>query len=276
MQAGVNLFGLNQQLKKDFDGTMYKLKEMGYTVVEPVVVFENKNESTSDGEEELIKKWKLDGSTWMDKTAAKKIERIREIGLEVPGIHAGTFPVALAPIIQQVKQFAVENNLKYCVFSPQTKNLEEAEKYVKELKTAVKEFKSAGIELLIHNHAVEMVRENGRNTFEYMMEKVPDVRLELDLGWVKAAGEDVIETMHSYRERIAILHYKDLIESRDEENNGYCFTALGEGILPLREILKESKKLHLMETGHIIDQDTSLGDMMQDLEKGVSRLQVGE
>ena len=93
---------------------------------------------------------------------------------------------------------------------------------------------------------------------------------------MKAAGEDVIETMHSYRERIAILHYKDLIESRDEENNGYCFTALGEGILPLREILKESKKLHLMETGHIIDQDTSLGDMMQDLEKGVSRLQVGE
>ena len=30
MKIGVNLFGLNKQLKEDFDSTILKLKEMGY------------------------------------------------------------------------------------------------------------------------------------------------------------------------------------------------------------------------------------------------------
>ena len=275
MKIGVNLFGLNKQLKEDFDSTILKLKEMGYSSAEPLVIFENKDVELSDCAEELIRKWNADGSMWMADTAAEKIRHIREMGVEVPGIHAGTFPVALSPVAEQIKQFALENNLSYCVFSPQTKTPDEAEKFCEELKEAVKVFEDAGIELLLHNHDAEIKRENGRNTLDYIMEQIPDIRLQLDVGWVKAAGENVTEMMRSYGERIAILHFKDMVESGQDENVGYNFTALGDGILPLEEILKESKTLHLMETGHIMDQDSSLGDMMEDLKKSADRLCAG-
>lgn len=275
MKLGVNLFETNKQLKEDFDGTILKLKEMGYSSAEPLVIFENEKAELSDSAEELIRKWNVDGSMWIAHMATEKIRHIREMGMEVPGIHAGTFPVALSPVAEQIKQFALENNLSYCVFSPQTRTLDEAEKFCEELKEAVKVFEDTGIELLLHNHDAEIKRENGRNALDYIMEQIPDIRLELDVGWVKAAGENVTEMIRSYAERIAILHYKDMTESKNEENGGYRFTALGDGILPLGDILKESKNLHLMDIGHIIDQDSSNADMMEDLKKGAARLHTG-
>ncbi|HHV12612.1 MAG TPA: hypothetical protein GXX75_20260 [Clostridiales bacterium] len=47
---------------------------------------------------------------------------------------------------------------------------------------------------------------------------------------------------------------------------------MGEGSIPLKEIMEEAKNCSLSEYAIIIDQDDSLGDMMADLATGVAKI----
>ena len=94
----------------------------------------------------------------------------------------------------------------------------------------------------------------------------------MDVGWVKFAGKDCIEFMRKYKERIRILHFKDVCEGASSKTRSTCFTAVGEGSIPLADILKVAENLELDEVGYGIDQDGSLGDMMRDVSIGAQNL----
>src|SRR5699024_1032014 len=93
-----------------------------------------------------------------------------------------------------------------------------------------------------HNHAVEFTTKythKGKemSAWEILVaETDPEyVTFQLDVAWASHAGEDVPALLQKYGDRIELLHIKDATQLG--EDDGPSFRNLGEGDVPLQEIL---------------------------------------
>ena len=80
--------------------------------------------------------------------------------------------------------------------------------------------------------------------------------------------------MHRYRDRLILLHLKDIKADASPETRATCFTAVGEGAVNLVSVLKAAQTSNIMEHGIIIDQDDSEGDILDDIALGVKNIQM--
>ena len=70
---------------------------------------------------------------------------------------------------------------------------------------------NAGVTYGWHNHDFELKPlPTGELPLDLILETAPDLKLELDLGWVARAGKDPVEMIEKYGKRIAAVHVKDL------------------------------------------------------------------
>ena len=92
-------------------------------------------------------------------------------------------------------------------------------------------FVQAGLNYGWHNHDFEFVAlETGEFPIDLMMAAAPDMQLELDLAWVKRAGQDPVAWVNKYAGRIAAAHVKDIApagENADEDG----WADVGQGVM---------------------------------------------
>ena len=90
---------------------------------------------------------------------------------------------------------------------------------------------AAGLKFGWHNHDFELVAlDTGEYPIDLMMAAAPDLQLELDLGWVKRAGEDPVAWINKYAGRIAAAHIKDIaVEGENADEDGWA--DVGHGIM---------------------------------------------
>jgi sugar phosphate isomerase/epimerase len=72
--------------------------------------------------------------------------------------------------------------------------------------------KAAGMQLLYHNHAVELrTRIGTQYLYEAIIDAIPEdaLALEPDLGWMAIGGADTAYFLTKYRDRSPVLHFKD-------------------------------------------------------------------
>lgn len=82
---------------------------------------------------------------------------------------------------------------------------------------------AAGITPMYHNHAFDM---QGEMPFaERMLDAVPQLRFEPDIGWMLVGGQDVARLLRKYRDRTSVVHLKDVFVSAD----GFTFRPTGYG-----------------------------------------------
>lgn len=273
--VGVNTFGPGRLLSDDFEGTVQQLKEAGFTAIEPLVVFP---EALGMPESMMVRRLSDSGQLgvfWPEELAKERIAYLRSEGFAVEGIHlglVGMVPDRLKQVLPSATQFAEETGLSYLVHSPKLTSVREMEQEAEGFRFGKEILSEKGIELLFHCHYHEFRNDNGVTPFDCLLKAVPDLRIELDVGWAHFAGINVTELMNTYRDRIAVIHFKDLTEDAGEENITNCFTAVGNGTLPLKEIMNCAETLQLSYTGLIIDQDNSRGDMIKDLRDGVNNI----
>lgn len=272
MQYGIDTFGISKLLLKDNEGTLKKLKQLGITAIEPTVVF-----SENEKSEEALKAHKeaermgMTGGSWPRWMAGDEMQVIRNAGLQVRSVMMFG-PGWKEPLLDQAIALAKEQGFQYYILSLNESSIEKEKLELEDLKNAAQKMKENGIEFLIHNHETEWMDDNGTCVFDFLMENIPDLRVELDVGWVKFAKRDCIDIMKKYGKRIRIIHFKDICEDACQENRRNCFTAIGEGSIPLKEIVAQAKNLDLDEIGFVIDQDNSNGDMMRDIQVGLENI----
>ncbi len=73
--------------------------------------------------------------------------------------------------------------------------------------------RTAGIQLLYHNHDFEFVKLSGQYGLDFLYSAVPACLLatELDTCWVKYAGEDPAAYIEKYAGRCPVVHLKDYV-----------------------------------------------------------------
>lgn len=273
MRIGVNTFGLKKVMFENFDETLMKLKECGFYSLEPCILLSklpiNSIKKVLPKEMQV-----MTGGIWPMETAAKRIAEARDKGLKIYSVHVILMDAKIKTLerfVPKLLQFAHENNIKYYVLSL-CLDFHTAEKSVNKLQTIAEKMKSEGIILCYHNHEHESIYQGKQTVLDYILEHCPAMQMQLDVGWMKFAGEDAIAFMDKYRTRIELLHLKDIRADATEATRDTCYTAIGEGSIPLKEILKIAKEIGLSQQKIIIDQDDSQDDMMDDLRRGYTNI----
>jgi sugar phosphate isomerase/epimerase len=223
LPIGLQLYSVRDLLPKDFAGTLEKLREAGYTEVEP--------------------------AGYYDRTAAEFRKAMDQAGLRCVSTH---HPMAvLAPRLDELIEYGHQLGLEYIVCPSPTRrdpaakgplNLDDWRWVAGELNRIGEKVKAAGMTFGYHNHGPEFGSEGGVVFYDELL-RLTDPKLvvfEMDCGWVFAAGRNPVDYLAKSPERFPLLHVKDMVKGSAE---AYHSTVMGRGLVDYRPVLRAATGL---------------------------------
>jgi sugar phosphate isomerase/epimerase len=107
--------------------------------------------------------------------------------------------------------------------------------------------KANGMTFGYHNHNFEFKTTVGNgNLYDFILNNTDPklVAQQMDIGNMLGAGGVAIDLLKKYPGRFELMHVKDEIKSDEKGNmDGYDSTILGEGVMPVKEIVKEARRI---------------------------------
>ena len=107
--------------------------------------------------------------------------------------------------------------------------------------------KKSGMKFGYHNHNFEFSTKVGDGTlFDYILANTDAslVAQQMDVGNMLGAGGIALDLLKKYPGRFELMHVKDEIKSTTGQGmDGYDSTILGTGVMPVKDIVKEAKKI---------------------------------
>ena len=108
---------------------------------------------------------------------------------------------------------------------------------------------AAGLTMAYHNHNFEWEPVDNTTGWELLKQHMDGnlVPFELDLGWAKMAGQDPSQVLASVKDRVSLLHIKNLVELPEpyvtiESMPADKFTELGAGTLNIPALMRQGKE----------------------------------
>jgi sugar phosphate isomerase/epimerase len=227
---GIQLYTLRKELGKDPAGTLKQVAAAGYQQVE-LYGFPN---------------------------ADPLINGAKDAGLAIHSSHFEWECVvnpkdAAFSDFQKILEKATAIGLSHLVIpylkGESIKDLDGYKKIAANANQAAALAKQAGIELSYHNHNFEFApKDGGKSGYDVFIEEFSeDMKFEIDVFWVKAAGIDPVALIKKLSGRVTQLHLKDLKEGLAMPNYASglpadAFQELGDGIIPMEPILVAAKE----------------------------------
>ena len=110
--------------------------------------------------------------------------------------------------------------------------------------------KDQGIQLTYHNHNFEWDPVEGTTGWDILTERMDGglVPWELDLFWAQIAGQDARSVMTAAKDRLELLHLKQLhpgtpVVTRIADVPADAFEELPDGEMPIKELMRYGKEL---------------------------------
>jgi sugar phosphate isomerase/epimerase len=223
LPIGLQLYSVRDQLAKDFEGTLRKVRAAGYTEVE--------------------------AANYYGRTAAEFRQAMDRAGLRCISTHHPM--VELSPRLDELIEYGHRLGLEY-IICPSPMRRDPALKgplTPDDWRWAAGEFnrigekvKAAGMTFGYHNHDTEFASEDGVVFYNELL-RLTDPKLvvqEMDCGWVVAAGHRPVEFLLKEPQRFPLLHVKDMMRGPDGK---FKSTVLGRGEIDYRPILRAATGL---------------------------------
>lgn len=213
--AALQLYSVRDMTARDFAGTMKKVADIGYKLVETA------------GYGNL-------------KTAKEAKKALDEAGLKAVSGH---FAIdMLEKQIEQVVEDAEVLGLEMVVcpyLAEDRRNAAGYEATAKSLEKAGLALHQYGPVLAYHNHAFEFDKFGGKTGMDILMENTQPhlVAAEIDVYWVKSAGVDPVEYLNKLGDRVRALHLKDMLEGTEKR-----FAPVGTGVIDFKAVLAAAEK----------------------------------
>ncbi|MDQ0195599.1 sugar phosphate isomerase/epimerase family protein [Paenibacillus wynnii] len=210
LKIGLQLYTLRAELEQDFEGTLRKVADMGYSGVEFYHFF--------------------------GRSAEEVKQLLEETGMVAIGAHR-PYDALLNDTEQEISfNLAIGNtNLIVPYLTEEQRNWAQV---AADLRTIGEKVKARGAVLSYHNHDFEFTEHYGEVTaFDGIFEEVPAdlLQVEMDTCWVYYAGFDPIQYINKYAGRLPIIHLKDM---KKREDGSAETVVLGEGEVNLPDILE--------------------------------------
>jgi sugar phosphate isomerase/epimerase len=235
-RMGLQLYSVRDAMGKDPSGSLKKLSDMGYVHVEHANYI----------------KGKFYGYTPKD---FKKL--LSDLNLQMPSGHTvmteqhwDDSKKDFTDVWKQTVADAAEVGQRY-VISPWLDNnlIHDTDK----LKKMMDIFNKSGelckkhdMQFGYHNHNFEFKNKVGDGTlYDFILTNTDPALViqQMDMGNMYGAGGRALDLIKKYPGRFVSMHVKDEIKSTSGEGmDGYDSTILGQGVLPVHEIIKEGKR----------------------------------
>jgi sugar phosphate isomerase/epimerase len=205
---------IREQLNEDYYGSFTKVAEIGYEAVEVGMPPE--------------------GIASADMKA-----HFDRIGLHALSCHANL--EQLTKSLDELIDFVKMAGSRYIVLSYyRFGSREEVMEIARLLNQIGQSCLDHGIRFLYHNHDWEFMRFDGEHALDLLLEATDPklVGVELDVYWVKKAGVDPVSYLRKLDRRCPLLHVKDM-----EPGEEQWFAEVGEGILPMKEIIEAATEV---------------------------------
>lgn len=231
----VQLYTVREAAAEDLPGTLKRIAEIGYELVEPYG-FTN---------------W---GQALADALAAS--------GLRAPTTHQGFLTATEA---EQEELFAaaaamgVERVIDPHYPAENWATVEQIADTAARLNAAAARAAGHGVTVGYHNHAFELESRpegaEGRSGLEVLAEQLdPAVGLEVDAYWAAVGGEEPVALLKRLGSQVVAVHVKDGPGTKENKDQ----VAVGSGSQPIVEILAATP-----EALHVVELDDSRGDRFQ-------------
>jgi sugar phosphate isomerase/epimerase len=185
----LQLYSVREDLAKDFEGTLRKVKALGYEGVEFAGLYGYKPETIH--------------------------QLLKEIGLIPASAHVPFGDLMADP--QGMVNVYAEIGCKYIAIpylTPEYRpNAEKFSEVIEGAKVLGKAAKERGLTLLYHNHDFEFEKINGEYALDILYKSVSAdlLQTEIDTCWVNVAGEDPAAYLQKYAGRSPVVHLKDFV-----------------------------------------------------------------
>src|SRR6478736_9806251 len=269
VRIGLQLYSVRDSLARDPWGTLARLAEAGFKHLEAA----NHNARNDPG-------------VGFGVAALELRSRLADLGLTIVGCHVNPLELDILPRALDYQaelgntQFGCD--IEFFPYGDRDYVLHRAEMFNKVGKLA----RERGMRFNYHNHFQEFQRFGGDYVYDLILENTdPDlVKLELDTYWMYRGGQDPIEWMKKYADRVILLHQKDFpadapqplnlfdgivspTENIDralfrERKDRRCFTEIGTGVLPIQSILDAAGALPNLDY-LILEQDHTALDEIE-------------
>lgn len=227
---GIQLYTVDKELKADVEGTLKKVKAIGYVEVE--------------------------GAGFAGLSANQFRTALDGAGLKCQSTHFFNFGESdPGPLFEEANLLSVHYTVS-SVMGKFSKKPAGGEMGIDDYK-AMAEFcnvlgqkaKQAGLQFAYHNHNIEFKDlGQGKLGYDVLLENTDHnlVKLELDCGWMVAAGQNPIQYFHRYPNRYRMVHIKDFVKTAHPSTSPASKdvpqgTVLGTGQIDYRPILKAAK-----------------------------------
>lgn len=199
----LQLYSVRNDMAADFEGTLKKVKALGYDGVEFAGLF--------------------------GKSAAEVKSMCKEIGLTPISAHVPFVDMMANPDLLKIY---AEIGCEFVVIPYLTDEYRPgAEKFNEVIEGARmlgEKANALGMKLCYHNHDFEFVKLDGEYALDILYKEVPANLLQpqIDTCWVNVGGENPAEYIRKYAGRVEILHLKDFAGQKSE--NMYALIGIDE------------------------------------------------
>ena len=199
----LQLYSVRDDMAADFEGTLKKVKALGYDGVEFAGLF--------------------------GKSAAEIKTMCKEIGLTPISAHVPFIDMMNDPALLETY---AEIGCKYVVIPYLTEEYrpgnDKFNEVIEGAKVLGEKANSLGMKLCYHNHDFEFVKVDGEYALDILYKEVSAdlLQTEIDTCWVNVGGENPAEYVRKYTGRAEIVHLKDFVGSKSE--NMYALIGIDE------------------------------------------------
>lgn len=186
-QLSVQLWSIKDDVAKDFEGTLKKLKAFGFQGVEFAGNF---------------------GPYANDPKGLKAF--LEKTGLKASGAHVH-FDKLSPENFEATVAFYKAIDCKYLIIPMDERAFtpEGAKAVAADLEAVQKKLAPHGMHTGYHNHKPEMLGEKGKTPWDVIGKNTEQaVILQQDVGWTEVAGKDPVEFVKAYPGRTITTHYK--------------------------------------------------------------------
>lgn len=255
---GIQLYTVMVPLSKDFDGTLHRVREIGYEDVEMAGFFGKKPDEVKSA---LDKAGLQCISVHIFGNAfAETMEYATAIGARYV-ITSVLFPDRLKRAVQQLK---LDVGASFAMLKDLT--LDDYKAMADQLNHMGEQAQDAKLELGYHNHNVEFRPLGGGNGYDELLRLTDPnlVKLELDCGWMAAAGVNPASYISKYPNRYRLLHVKDFMPTEKPSFGMWpaeapAPTELGRGHIDYKPIFRAASKAKIER--YYVEQEPPFKDM---------------
>jgi sugar phosphate isomerase/epimerase len=256
LPIGVQLYTLNEELQKDFQGTLQKVAAIGYREVElaglpaELTIAELGQAFKDAGLRCRSAHYNL---PMLLPDLDRQIEHAQQLGLE--------YMICAAPWVADNSRLqpAVAGEHPYAPFLKLLLSftLDDWKWNAEQFNKVGAAVKKAGMQFGYHNHSFEFKQFDGKIAFDELLRMTDPnlVVIEMDCGWTVSAGYDPVTYFKKYPGRFPLLHVKD-VKKGAKTNQGFEIdgTEIGQGSIDWRKVFEAGRKTGGVK-GYYVEQE---------------------